>query len=267
MHGFRMTDYMDGVVHADFIDDEPTDYISTDRGSLRWESPLLSKLYEFLSGEIKEACKQYQKKRDDAAPKVVENDRFTQDELEKYDFSSKDRKLALRFATTLEKSCKRSVKDPIYINTLPQLMKGIGHGEILTAISELSKQRHPALDDVVHEMVRLAKDEFEQFTGSVKARLTGISALKKIVENVNFKSARDEKKVQKLFEDSRWLVDPTYTQFLIAADVSLDLKQAMAVALEGGGKGRRISGPSASRAGRSPVGCHGHLAFWSLDPG
>jgi len=222
MHGFRMTDYLDGVVHADFIDEEPADYISTDRESLRWESPLLSPMRDFLSAEIKEACKRYQGKRDAEAPRVVENDTFTQQELAKYDFSAKDRKLALRFATTLEKACKRSVKDPIYTNTLPQLIKGIGHGAILTAISDLAKQRHPAIDEVVHELVRLSKDELEHFTGSVKARLTGMSALKKIVEAIDFKAKRDEKKVQKLFEECRWLVDPTYTQFMIAADVSLD---------------------------------------------
>lgn len=222
MHGFRMTDYLDGVVHADFIDEEPADYISTDRESLRWESPLLSVLYEFLSDEIKEACKAYQKKRDDEAPRVVENDPFTTRELDRYDFSARDKKLALRFATTLEKACKRSVSDPIYTNTLPQLLKGIGHGGILTAISELALQKDPNLDDVVHELVRLSKDELEHFTGSVKARLKGIGVLKKIVEAIDFKAKRDEKKVQTLFEDCRWLVDPTYTQFMIAADVSLD---------------------------------------------
>lgn len=222
MHGFRMTDYLDGVVHADFIDEEPADYISTDRESLRWESPLLADMYTFLSGEIKEACKAYQKKRDDEAPQVVRNDPFTAAEIGKYDFSAKDKKLAFRFATTLEKACKRSVKDPIYTNTLPQLVKGIGHGVILTAIAELADQRDPSLDAVVHELVRLSKDELEHFTGSVKARLAGMSALKKIVEGVNFKSNRDEKKVQALFEECRWLVDPTYTQFMIAADVSLN---------------------------------------------
>ena len=222
MHGFRMTDYLDGVVHADFIDEEQADYIATDRGSLRWESPLLSPLHEFLSAEIKEACKQYQKKRDDAAPRIVETDPFTISELGKYDFSSKDRKLALRFATTLEKACKRSVNDPIYVNTLPQLVKGIGHGNLLTAISELSLQQMPNLDSLVHEMIRLARDELDQFSGSVKARLKGLTALKKIVEYIDFKAKRNEKTVQKLFEECRWLVDPTYTQFLLAADVSLD---------------------------------------------
>ncbi len=114
MHGFRQTDYMDGIVHADFIDDEPSDYIATDRESLRWESPLLSDMYDFLSKEIKEACKQYQNLRDVDAPKIVHKDSWTKTEVGKYDFSAKDRKLAMSFAATLEKSCKRSVKDPIY---------------------------------------------------------------------------------------------------------------------------------------------------------
>lgn len=222
MHGFRMTDYMDGVVHADFIDDEPADYIATDRASLRWESPLLSDVYDFLSAEIKEACKRYQSTRDSRLPTVVENDPFTQREFAKNDFSAKDRSLASKFALTLAKACKRSVSDPVYTNTLPQLLKGIGHGGILTAISALSAQEVPNLDEVVRELVRLSRDELDLFSGSVKARLKGIAALKKIVEHVDFKAKRNEKTIQKLFEECRWLVDPTYTQFLVAADVTLD---------------------------------------------
>ncbi len=79
----------------------------------------------------------------------------------------------------------------------------------------------PNLDQVVHELIRLSRDELDQFAGSVKARLNGIAALRKIVEHDGFKKNRNEKKIQELFEECRWLVDPTYTQFLLAADVSL----------------------------------------------
>jgi hypothetical protein len=222
MHGFRMTDYLDGVVHADFIDDEPADYISTDRGSLRWESPLLSGMYDFLSGEIKEACKQYQTLRDTSASTVVKADIFTQEEIAKYDFGSKDKKLAVSIATLLARFCKRDVTDPIYKSLLPQFMKGIGHGGILTAISALAKQDFPNIDELTHELLRLSRDELDQFVGSVKARLNGIAAIKKIVLHVDFKAKRNEKTIQGIFESCRWLVDPTYTQFLVAADVSLD---------------------------------------------
>jgi hypothetical protein len=222
MHGFRMTDYLDGVVHADFIDDEPADYISTDRGSLRWESPLLSGMYDFLSSEIKEACKQYQAVRDTSASTVVKADAFTQAEIGKYDFGSKDKKLAISIATLLARFCKRDVTDPIYQSLLPQFMKGIGHGGILTAISALAKQDLPSVDELTHELLRLSRDELDQFVGSVKARLNGITAIKKIVQHMDFKAKRNEKIIQGIFESCRWLVDPTYTQFLLAADVSLD---------------------------------------------
>ena len=220
MHGFRMTDYMDGVVHADFIDEEEADYIGTNRASLRWESPLLSGMFDFLSNEIKEGCKQYQGKRDRNSPKIVKQDPFTISELRKHDLTKKEHHLALRFAVILEKSCKRSVDDPAYRNTLPPLIKGIGHGNILSAISVLADQDHPNLDSVVHEMVRLTKDELDQFVGAAKGRLKGIEALTKIVEHTDFSATRNEKKIQELFERCPWMVDPTYTQFL-TADVSL----------------------------------------------
>jgi hypothetical protein len=177
-------------------------------------------MFDFLSAEIKEACKQYQRKRDEESPKIVKTDPFTIGEIGKHDLSKKERRLALRFAAILEKSCKRGVDDPVYHNTLPPLIRGIGHGNVLSAISVLADQDHPNLDNVVQEMVRLTKDELDQFVGAVKGRLRGIEALTKIVEHADFRGKRNEKKIQELFERCPWMVDPTYTQFL-TADVSL----------------------------------------------
>lgn len=216
MHGFRMTDYMDGVVHADFVDDEEADYIATDRQSLRWDSPLLSGLHDFLSAEIKEACKQYQAVRDEDARKAVKKDAFTKEEIEKHSFSKKDGRLAYRFAAVLESACKRGVEDPEYKSKLPVLVRSIGHGTILATIHELSKQNRPELNAVAAEIARLTKDELDQFVGTVRGRLDGIQALRKIVKNVDFKARKQEKQVQSLFEKCPWMIDPTYTQFLTA---------------------------------------------------
>jgi hypothetical protein len=221
IHGFHQTHYLDGVVHADFIDEEDADYISTDRGGLRWESPLLAGLHTFLTEQMKEACKRYQAVRDIKGPKEIEDDTFTQSELQKHDLSQSERRLATRFAVILEKSCMRGVKDSVYKHTLPQLIQGIGRGTILSAITALARQKLPKLDDVVHELVRLTEDELDQFISAIQGRLKGINALKKIVEDEAFRKERNEKRIQKLFEKCPWLVDPTYTQFLLAADVSL----------------------------------------------
>lgn len=222
MHGFHTTDYLNGIVHADFIDEEQTDYISTDRVSLRWESPLLSGMYDFLSGEIKEACKNYQKKRDTEAPKIVENDSFTLQQINSFGMTGKDKKLALSFAVTLEKACKNSVNDQLYISTLPKLLAGIGHGTILAAISELSTQESPDINALVHELLRLSKDELDSFAGTVRARLKGIETLEKILSAGIVDKSRNEGAIQKLFEECSWLVDPTYAQFLQSADKSMN---------------------------------------------
>lgn len=221
MHGFRMTDYLDGVVHADFVDEEDADYIATDRQSLRWESPLLSGMYEFLSKMIREACYQAQRKRDSEAPKVVKEDQFTKDEIAKYPhFSAKDRRMATKFALTLKAACKQGVNDPIYKAQLPPLVRSLGHGKILTAISQLAEQPHPDLNKVALEITRLMADEMDQFVSTAHGRLKAIEALRKIVEAVDFESKKEEKVIQKMFEKAPWLVDPTYTQFL-TADVTL----------------------------------------------
>ena len=222
MHGFRMTDYLDGIVEADFIDDEKADYIATDRQALRWESPLLSGMHEFLSDEIKEACKRYQKKRDAEAESVVEKDDFTMAVIDRYDFSKKDRRLAVRIAGLLKSATKRGVSDPIYLEKLPLLVSSISHGNVLAAISSLASKEKPELSEVGVELAKLTKDELDQFITSVKARIKGISALRKIVRDVDFNKKREEKLIQQLFEKSPWMIDPTYTQFL-TADEHMDI--------------------------------------------
>jgi hypothetical protein len=222
MHGFRMTDYLDGVVIANFIDEEETDYIATDRESLRWESPLLSGLHEFLSEEIKTACAQYQKLRDEVAPNIVKADPFTQAEIAKCELSRRDRTMAIRLGVVLKNACKRGVEDPSYRAKLPVFLRSIGHGNILAAISELAEQPTPDIAKVAIEIARLTADEFDQFISYAKARLKGIAALKKVVKAADFKDRENEPVIQELFEKSPWLIDPTYTQFL-SADESFDV--------------------------------------------
>lgn len=218
MHGFRMTDYLDGVVHADFIDEEEADYISTDRQSLRWESPLLSNLHEFLSDEIKTACAKYQKLRDDVAPGIVKDDPFTATEIEKCEFSKRDRRMALRLGVILKDSCKQGVKDPAYKEKLPIFLRSIGHGNILSAISQLADQPLPDINKLAVEIARLTADEFDQFISYAKIRLKAISGFRKIVAAVDFKDKENEHIIQETFEKSPWMIDPTYTQFLTADD-------------------------------------------------
>lgn len=216
MHGFRMTDYLDGVVQADFIDEQDVDYIATDRQSLRWETPLLAPLRAFLSKEIKVACTKYQKVRDANAKDVVKKDEFTIERIKVCEFSRKDKKLAYSIAALLKSACKKGVEDDEYKEKLLVMVQGIAHGTILTAISSLASEKNPDLQSLATEVAKLTKDELDRFITTVKSRIKAIETLKRIVDQTDFKDSENEGVIQKLFEKSPWLLDPTFTQFLTA---------------------------------------------------
>ena len=220
MHGFRMTDYLDGVVHADFIDDQPVDYIATDRQTLRWESPLLHPMYEFLSDEIKAACKARQAARDKEKQDKAKEDEFTRGAIERAGLTRSQTKAAYRIAGAIAGLHKQGLGDAGYQTQFGEVMRGFGRGEMLTTLANLAAEDHPALDRVVAEVTRLTADELDGFCKVVKGRLDGIAALAKIVEAADFKSRDNEKQIQRLFENCPWLLDPRFSQFL-TADVGL----------------------------------------------
>lgn len=216
MHGFRMTDYLDGVVEADFLDDAETDYIATDRQNLRWESPLLSPLWDFLSAEIRKACTEYQKVRDQESEKRVEEDPFTKKLIEEQELGTKDHRLAMQVASLLESASKKGVDDPVYKEKLPVLVRAIGHGNIVAAIATLAADESPDLRKIAGQLAKLTADELDQFLSTAKTRLKALAALKRVVTDVNFKESKEEQAIQRMLESSPWMLDATYTQFLSA---------------------------------------------------
>lgn len=220
MHGFRMTDYLDGIVEADFLDGLSADFIATDRQSLRWESPLLVELKRRLSGDIRKACTEYQKLRDGRTPKLVRDDPFTVAEIKKAGLEGRDETMALRIGTILAKSCKQSVSDPIYKAKFPQILKGIGHGTLFAAIAALAADNDPDLQEVAAKIIELTHEEVDTYVNMVRIRVTAIAALERIVDAADFSLKRNEKEVQKLMEGAPWMIDPIYAPAL-SADKSM----------------------------------------------
>ncbi|MEM9108875.1 MAG: ATP-binding protein [Planctomycetota bacterium] len=229
IHGFRQTDYLDGVVHADFIDaDKSVDYISTDRRAIRWDDPMLANLRSVLSKEMEDACREYQRSRDERDPKEVDADPFTTKTIEEARLSSRDQRTARRIAIVLKQSLRRGLKDPAYSRTLPPIVKGLGQGNIMTAIHKIAEEDVPDLQKLTVELTRLTADELDRFASYVKTRLEGIEALQRTVREVDFKAKHDEKELQLLLEKSPWLIDPTFSQFLSADEKKSELFSRLA---------------------------------------
>lgn len=214
MHGFRMTDYLDGVVYADFIDEHARDYIATDRQGLRWETPLLQPVYDFLGEQIKEACKNYQAVRDARKLREVEEDAFTAELIDSSLLSLREKKLAIAICARLASFHRQGVETEAYREHARLLVGAIGKGEIFTAISSLGERDNPRLHDLTVEVTKLTHAEIDQTLGVVRSRIVAIRTFQRIVSAVDFRDANNEDELHQILKKNPWLIDPTYFEFL-----------------------------------------------------
>jgi hypothetical protein len=215
IHGFRNTEYLDGVVEADFIDqDATTDYIATDRQSLRWEVSQLGKLKEFLSEQMTTACFEFQKVVDKDNEEKTKKDVFTTKLIDEYDLPKHRKETATRVATILAGTYAGDVESPEYKTQLRIFMDGLAQGDILGALRKLANQQNPKFAEVVDRITELTEREIGDFMKYVEGRLEGIHALRKLFLSVDFKKAKNEHVLHELFERNPWLIDPAFSQYV-----------------------------------------------------
>ncbi len=232
IHGVQNIHYLDGIVVADFIDDSPTDYIATDRQTLRWETALLTRLRAFLTAEMQAAIETYQKTKDVRLKGVVQSDPLTVEVIEKARLPAHRKRTAYKIAVTLASSLGDETADPFYKRAFPILVRGLGHGDILTSLSMLAAEDLPDFRKLIHEITRLTAQEFDEFATVVAGRLEAIEALKRLYEGVNFKAGKNEKELHNLLKKNAWLIDPTFTQFLTSDQTENEMNKRLSKFLQ-----------------------------------
>lgn len=232
-HGFRYSDYLDGIVVADFIDDLPTDYIATDRSDLRWETPPLAGLREMLTAEMQRAVGKFADKKMAENAETVKHDPFTKRVVEKADIPEHRKKTALKFAAALAASEPKGVASDYYKTTITEIISSLGHGDIVSAINKLASQPHPDLTKLVTEITRSTKREFDEFLKFCHVRLKGIDGLEKIVRAQDFRKGKcDEKELHRLFAKNPWLIHASFAQLLTSDERETVLAGQLAKHLE-----------------------------------
>lgn len=232
IHGFRNTHYMDAVAYADFVDDQPSDYISTDRQTLRWESPLLEPMRRILTEEMEKACFEYQKVRDDLAKEEAKQDHFTRKLIEQAGLPKHRAKFAYKVAAMLVPVCEKGTSGDEYKTTLPIFVEGLGQGDVLHSLAKMSTAGNPDIKALVGQLSQLTAYEFGDFIRVVHGRLSGIGALRKLVKNVEFSGANNEAELHALFKKNPWLINPTFTQFLTSNENEKTLNTRLAKELK-----------------------------------
>jgi len=234
IHGVNNTHYLDGIVHADFIDEQPIDYVSSNRQTLRWDTPLLVPFREFLTKELHEAIVAYQKLKDQEIGKKVRADQFTKDLIEKSGLPKHRKAMAYKIAADLAGGKGEEVQDPFYKRALPVVIKGLHHGDLIGAIAEIAEAQNPDFQKLVTTISQLTHQEFDDFMEVVRARLDGIAALQKLYKTADFGLPDNEDELHRLFDRCPWLIDPTFTQFLVSNKGMLTVQERLAKELKVG---------------------------------
>lgn len=221
MHGFRLTDYIDAIAIANFIDQERTEYIATDRRSLRWDTYFLSGLKEFLTARMKAAVVAYQGERDKTIAWSVRNNKETRRIIAQARLSVPRRRTAMQVAIVLAKHLEKGLDDQEYSRNLEILTQGLGQGTVLQDLATMASGEVPGLGELRNAVLHLVARETSELVRFAEGRMAAIEALKKVVEEVDFRRSNREKDIQGLFESAPWLIDSIFTR-LVTANQWLD---------------------------------------------
>lgn len=214
-HGFRYSDYLDGIVVADFIDELPTDYIATDRSDLRWETPPLAGMREMLTAEIQKALGKFADRKIEENTKAVSKDPYTARVIEESDLPEHRKRTAVKFAVALAANEPQGIESDYYKTTIKEVVGSLGHGDIIAAINRLAGQARPDLSQLVTEITRSTQREFDEFVKFCQVRLRGIEGLEKIVKDQDFREGKcEEKALHRLLAKNPWLINPAFSQLL-----------------------------------------------------
>lgn len=231
-NGFKYAAYLDGVVVADFVDEQPTDYISTNRQGLRWETDLLEDFRNFIQGAIVKALDAYAESQDESVRDLVLADDWTKKQIRASGLPASRDALAWKLAVVLAKGDADGVQATFYKKSLPLMLGGLSRGDILDAIAKMAKENSPNLADVVREVTELTQQEFGDLLAVIQGRLDGIRALEKIVKTQSWDAPEAEDTLQECFEENPWLIDPTFFQFLSADESQGTLNDRLAKHLQ-----------------------------------
>ena len=252
MHGFQNTHYLDGVVQADFIDEQRSDYIASNRQTLRWDTPLLATMREFLTDEMKKACIEYQDRKETTITKRVEDDKFTKGAIDEANLPPHRKSMAYRIAAKLASGCPDELKDKYYRETLPAIVKSLGYGELLSAIAKIACDKHPSFDGVVSTIAQLTGAEWGDFSRIVSGRIQGIEALRKIYKQIDFSKSANEGELHKLLMQCPWLIDATFWTFLTSNQTEKTLSDRLAKELKVGKYAPKIIGGKSAKDTKAP---------------
>lgn len=233
MHNFHSQSYMECVVHADQLDQQKVDHISTNRTDLKSDNELVDAVIAVVTDLMKKALAAHSVFRDGVAKVEMENDPVAKTILGQVEHLSKDtRSPAKKALTTL--AARHGVESRIFQEVAPLVVRSMNTGEVLVRLAQLGEDPK-SIQAVSHELVELARIEHADALKLYRGRRNGIAALQKLQAKGEdeWKGKKFEAELHALLKENPWLIEAEFSQYLTSdkdmGDVARSLDKELGI--------------------------------------
>lgn len=220
MHNFHSQSYMECVVHADELDRQDVDHISTSRTDLKSDTEVVDALIRTVTQIMKDSLQEHGKFRDKKAEQEMDEDPVSKALLDQVDSLSKDTRVPARKALKAL-AARHGTQSRLFREIAPLVVRSMNTGEVLVKLAQLGDDPK-SISVVGHELVELARIEHSDALKLYRGRRNGIQALQKLQQRSmdEWKSAQFEGELHQLLKESPWLIEPEFSRYL-ASDKSM----------------------------------------------
>jgi len=232
VHNFHAQDYMECIVIADVLDEFEFDCIVTSREGLHKDNPLVSALFETVTGLMKDALKMHYKYRDVEITTAIEDDDFSKGILSPLQsINTKSLKAAKKILKVIGQ--EHGIKSNTYKEMAPILLQAVNASDVLSKLIELETDPK-SIPVLAHSMAELTRMEKSDLLKLYRGRSKAINALKKLHgdSTTTRKGKGYENELHDLFKESPWLVKPEYGSYITSDKPVGDVCRALNKILE-----------------------------------
>lgn len=210
-------EYLVGEVHADFVDDDELDLISTDRSSLAWGKEPASQLYDWIHQEIIDAANEWGRIRTEKRVEEAKNteswdSRITnlpeekQEEIE--DFVGQE---------ATNRDFDEGEEDP-FIEKVAESAEREVFTDFIQDMREVDVSEPGEVIDLMHQWEVLDALELMQVA---RGRLETITKFRLLIET----DARNEAYVHEFISDNPWVLEPRWDYVDDEPSYSMELRE------------------------------------------
>ncbi|MGW0290619.1 ATP-binding protein [Streptomyces tuirus] len=209
--GQQATSYLSGRVEADYLDEQPSDLISTERQRVNWEAEAAQDLLEWGQARVRSLLRIWQTKRSQAKVDAMRQ-RMAPFSVRLGQLEKPERKVVERALTSIARI--KSLTQEQFANLAEAMLTAWEGGRLKGLIGDLSEADEMDADALVQILVESRVMNALHAAERVKSQLNLITGLEERIKNRTL-----ENEVRDYIAQNPWLISPQWETFRVEKSV------------------------------------------------